>query len=76
MPNRSTFPLPEILHRAATGQLEREAVMRLHAASAVMERVAISLEMLWRSRLLLDAGGQHEHQDGGGDRHTARPEAA
>jgi hypothetical protein len=42
MPDRSTFPLLEVIYGAITGQLEAEATKRLHAACEVMERLATS----------------------------------
>lgn len=49
----TTFPLPDILHRMITGELEPINATSLSARSATAERVAISNEMLWRSRRLL-----------------------
>lgn len=54
MPESGEFPLPELLYHAITGQLQIEKINILHAACELMERLAISREMLWRSRVLLD----------------------
>ena len=64
MPRSGEFPLPEILYHAITGQLQIEQIKRLRAACELTERLAISREMLWRSRILLDESC------------TARPEAS
>src|SRR5689334_21873544 len=54
MPESGESPLPEILYYAITGQLQIVQINILHAACELMERLAISREMLWRSRVLLD----------------------
>ncbi|UPK31156.1 hypothetical protein [Bradyrhizobium sp. 195] len=50
------FPLPDILHKMITGELERLQAKSVLARSAVVEHIAISSEMLWRSRQVEDKG--------------------
>jgi hypothetical protein len=47
------FPLPEIIRRAITGELDQDIDLRMQRASELAERVAISHEMVWRSLQLL-----------------------
>jgi len=49
----TAFPLPDVLHKMITGELDRLNAKSLLARSDTVERVAISSEMLWRSRQLL-----------------------
>jgi cell division septum initiation protein DivIVA len=60
----TSFPLPDVLHRTITGEIERaveaQQISWMQNRSETTQQLARAKEMLWRSRQLLGFNGEEK----------------